>query len=369
MLTPFPRPLTTSIAAFIAALTLTLSLTASASASKTMQIGISDEGVTQRTPALIPTVIPQWKQMGMDVARVMIVWSYVAPDPEDGVEPNGFNAADPNDPRYNWGPVDQTINQLRASGIEPVVAVTGPGPIWGSSDPTFEDQRYKPDPQQFAEFATAAAKRYGADVDRWLIWNEPNVNQWLQPQQSCVKGVCVPIAPDAVPRDRARDLPGDQGRRPGLDGDRRHARAARSDAGEHARQRAPADVHARVRLRRREAAAGAQEQVLQERLQGADGGRLRVPSARHAVRAQPALPEQGRGQPRRLRPAAAEDARRHPEVGPLPQRRQQDQEVRHLLHRVRLPDQPARPLPGRLDAPSSSTGSRRARTCPGASRA
>ena len=87
MLTPFPRPLTTSIAALVAALALTLALAPAASASKTMQIGISDEGVTQRTPSLIPTVIPQWKQIGMDVSRVMIVWSYVAPDPEDSVEP------------------------------------------------------------------------------------------------------------------------------------------------------------------------------------------------------------------------------------------------------------------------------------------
>jgi hypothetical protein len=195
MLTPFPRSVTTSIAALCAALALILALAGPASASKTMQVGISDEGVTQRTPALIPEVIPQWKQMGMDVARVMIVWSYVAPDPEDGIQPNGFDASDPNDPRYNWGVIDQTMNQLRASGIEPVVAVTGPGPIWGSSEPSFEDQRYKPDPKKFAEFATAAAKRYGSQVDRWLIWNEPNVNTWLQPQQTCVKGKCVPAAP------------------------------------------------------------------------------------------------------------------------------------------------------------------------------
>lgn len=195
MLTPSPRSLTPSIVAIAAALSSILALAPSAFASKTMQIGISDEGVTQRTPALIPTVIPQWKQMGMDVARVMIVWSYVAPDAEDSVEPNGFDASNPNDPRYNWGPVDQTMNQLRASGIEPVIAITGPGPIWGSSEPAFEDQRYKPDPQRFAEFATAAAKRYGPQADRWLIWNEPNVNTWLQPQQACAKGVCVPAAP------------------------------------------------------------------------------------------------------------------------------------------------------------------------------
>ncbi len=187
------RLLTTLIAALAAVLSLTLA--GPASASKSMQIGISDEGVTQRTPSLIPTVIPQWKSMGMDVARVMVIWSYVAPDHEDAIEPLGFDASNPNDPRYRWDVIDQTMNQLRASGIEPVVAVTGPGPIWGSEDPAFEDPRYKPDPKKFAEFATAVAKRYGSQVDRWLIWNEPNVNTWLQPQQACSKGKCVPAAP------------------------------------------------------------------------------------------------------------------------------------------------------------------------------
>ena len=160
-----------------------------------MQIGISDEGVTQRTPSLIPEVIPEWKKIGMDVARVLVIWSYVAPDPEDAIEPLGFDATDPNDPRYRWDVIDQTMNQLRAVGIEPVVAVTGPGPIWGSKVPSFEDGRYKPDPKKFADFATAVAKRYGAQVDRWLIWNEPNVNTWLQPQQDCARGKCVPAAP------------------------------------------------------------------------------------------------------------------------------------------------------------------------------
>ena len=85
--------------------------------------------------------------------------------------------------------------QLKASGIEPVVAVTGPGPIWASQEKSREDQRYKPDPAKFAEFAGAVAKRYGADVNRWLIWNEPNVSSWLLPQQSCKGSKCEPAAP------------------------------------------------------------------------------------------------------------------------------------------------------------------------------
>jgi hypothetical protein len=172
-----------------------LALPAGAQASRTMQVGISDEGVTQRQTSLGAQVIPQWKSVGMDVARVMIIWSYVAPDSEEVTQPSGFDPTNPDDPRYNWTAIDQTMAQLKASGIEPVVAVTGPGPIWASQEKSREDQRYKPDPAKFADFAGAVAKRYGADVNRWLIWNEPNVSSWLLPQQSCKGSKCEPAAP------------------------------------------------------------------------------------------------------------------------------------------------------------------------------
>lgn len=172
-----------------------LALAAPAAASNSMQVGMSDEGVTQRAPGLGPSVIPEWKAVGVDVARVMVIWSYVAPDTSSRSQPTGFDPTDPNDPRYSWGAVDETMDALRAAGIEPVVAVTGPGPLWGSRFPSKGNQRYKPDTAKFADFATAVARRYGPSVDRWLIWNEPNVNSWLQPQQTCVKRRCVPAAP------------------------------------------------------------------------------------------------------------------------------------------------------------------------------
>jgi hypothetical protein len=74
--------------------------------------------------------------------------------------------------------------------------VTGPAPLWASRSPARRDPRYKPKPDAFAEFAHAVAARYGARVDRYLIWNEPNQHGWLQPQSHCVRrGLCVPVAP------------------------------------------------------------------------------------------------------------------------------------------------------------------------------
>ena len=44
-----------------------------------MRFGIADDGITQRTPELAAEVVPEWKATGMDAARVLVIWSYVAP--------------------------------------------------------------------------------------------------------------------------------------------------------------------------------------------------------------------------------------------------------------------------------------------------
>ena len=35
------------------------------------------------------------------------------------------------------------------------------------------------------EFAGEVAARYGDRVDRYILWNEPNLGGWLRPQASC----------------------------------------------------------------------------------------------------------------------------------------------------------------------------------------
>ncbi len=176
-------------------LVLALGVAGPASASKTMQIGISDDGVTQRTPSLAPEVIPQWRSTGVDVARVLVIWSYVAPNADSVSQPPASMPPTPNDPGYNWGVVDQTIDLLVANGIEPIVTVTGPGPVWGSQVPSQRSSRYKPDPTKFAQFAKAVATRYADRVNQYILWNEPNIDQWLQPQNDCVGTKCTPAAP------------------------------------------------------------------------------------------------------------------------------------------------------------------------------
>ena len=91
--------------------------------------------------------------------------------------------------------MDRTINQLRAAGIKPVITITGPGPIWASSVPSMRDSRYKPDAAKFAVFARAVAQRYADATDQYILWNEPNIDQWLKPQSDCIGKRCTPAAP------------------------------------------------------------------------------------------------------------------------------------------------------------------------------
>ena len=68
-----------------------------------------------------------------------------------------------------------------------MLTITGPGPVWASPTPAKHNPRWKPQATDYADFARAVATRYGTQVDRYLIWNEPNQQGWLQPQWQCDK--------------------------------------------------------------------------------------------------------------------------------------------------------------------------------------
>ena len=179
-------------------------------ASGEMQVGIAGDGVTRRDEALTPDTVRKWQQAGVDVTRVVAAWNLVAPDADSPTPPDGFDASDPDDPAYDWSAVDGTVSLLLDRGIEPILSITGPGPVWGSQDPTRKDGRYRPDPQLFARFASAVASRYSGRVTRFLLWSEPNSAATLRPQFSCRRRQCLPVSPDlyrglwqaAVPRVR-----------------------------------------------------------------------------------------------------------------------------------------------------------------------
>jgi len=152
-------------------------------------VGISDPVITGPTPGLLEAVAPKWRAAGIDIASVTANWREIAPDKDAAVAPQGSA-------RYDWADLDRVISVLRSNKLEPLLTITGPGPLWTSSDPSRGSARYRPDPALFAAFAAAVAERYGAQVERYIIWTEPNTGDQLRPQSFCSRGRCSPRSPE-----------------------------------------------------------------------------------------------------------------------------------------------------------------------------
>jgi hypothetical protein len=140
------------------------------------------------------------------MVRVNLTWSQVAPN-----EPApGFNPADPASPGYNWSVVDASVRNLTSQGLEVLLNITG-APAWAEgpgAPPGVQPGTWRPDPAQFASFATATAIRYdgrfpdplhpGAFLPRvryWQAWNEPNLDYYLSPQWTRVGNRWAPSSP------------------------------------------------------------------------------------------------------------------------------------------------------------------------------
>ena len=170
-----------------------LAAPASAPASGRVEIGMEDERLLLSDPWQAPAAVAAWRELGVDVVRLHAGWARIAPAGRR--RPRGFRGRDHRDRRYQWGALDRAIGLVRANGMRVMLTVTGPGPTWTSRQRPKKRGAYKPDPRAFAAFAHAAAVRYGDDVDRYLIWNEPNLT--LAPRRECSGSPrrCVPVAP------------------------------------------------------------------------------------------------------------------------------------------------------------------------------
>ena len=67
-------------------------------------------------------------------------------------------------------------------GIKLQLTITGPAPASATADHKIGGNR--PDPVKFAAFARAVAAHFKGRVDRYSIWNEPNLSAWLSPSKS-----------------------------------------------------------------------------------------------------------------------------------------------------------------------------------------
>ncbi len=161
-----------------------------------LHTGIAADGLLLAgDPAEADEAVADWKRLGVDRVRLQVPWSRVAPDPAALSAPAGFNGANPDDPGYRWDAVDAAVRRLDRAGIEPILMVNGPPPLWASSEPGLQNVRWQPQAWRFGEFAAAVAARFGSVADEYILWNEPNLPLWLQPQARCVKRSCTPVSP------------------------------------------------------------------------------------------------------------------------------------------------------------------------------
>jgi hypothetical protein len=178
-----------------------------ASASSTMLTGIADENVLNNAlpngtdvPSAVPggqdETVAKWKASGVQDVRMFAQWNKLVPAAilQKRKMPEGFDPTDP--ASYDFSGLDAKIDLVRKHDMGITLVVTGAGPVWGSQEPARGNGLYKPDPAKFGQFAAAVAKHVAERVDRYIIWNEPNLATWLRPQWGCTSADnCTPASP------------------------------------------------------------------------------------------------------------------------------------------------------------------------------
>lgn len=173
-------------------ITLFVLVPAHAASAKKTEVGITDDRILMPGGTRADQAVAEWKKLGVDNVRIFAQWGKIAPK----TKPAGFNGADPAASGYAWGFLDGAVTRVRNAGMNVTLTITGPGPLWSSSRPGLHRPAYKPKPGAYRAFATAVARRYGAQVNRYILWNEPNIYTWLAPTSTCKRGRCTPTSPN-----------------------------------------------------------------------------------------------------------------------------------------------------------------------------
>ncbi|MDO9409800.1 hypothetical protein [Patulibacter sp.] len=168
---------------------------APAQASRSVVTTMADDAVLNGTHGDPAPIVAQWRDAGVRNVRLFAQWSHLAPEVGATRPPAGFGGT--GDVPYELAALDRKIDLVRRNGMTVTLVVTGPGPVWGSLDPSRRNGRWRPSPARFGAFARAVARHVTGRVDDWIVWNEPNVATWLQPQNTCVRGRCAPASPHA----------------------------------------------------------------------------------------------------------------------------------------------------------------------------
>jgi hypothetical protein len=166
--------------AIVVAALLTGFTTTSAYGAKHMEIAVQDDNVLFGGFYSTPQVgLRLAQKLHTSRVRANVVWSYVVGSK------NSRKRKAPKHIKYNWSGYDLLIANARPYGIKVQLVLTGPAPAWATGN--HKRGVYKPKARAFKAFASAAAKHFKGNVDRYSIWNEPNYRGWLAPMKSSPK--------------------------------------------------------------------------------------------------------------------------------------------------------------------------------------
>ena len=137
-------------------------------------LGSSDDPTVART-----------RDTGVNFVRINMEWRGVAPS----LPSASFDPTNPADPEYQWADYDARITAAVRHGLQPYLTIYA-APDWAQRGPpaTPYANSYMPDPNAFAQFALAVARRYSGTFDGlprvryYQAWNEPNISLYLVPQ-------------------------------------------------------------------------------------------------------------------------------------------------------------------------------------------
>jgi hypothetical protein len=117
-------------------------------------------------------------RIGASVMRLLVHWNQVAPE-------RPTRPADPFDPAYNFGDVDEAVSTARAANMQVLLTLYGT-PRWANRGRGVNVMPSRV--LDFRRFAQAIASRYSGRFEEhptvrfWSIWNEPNLQRFLKPQ-------------------------------------------------------------------------------------------------------------------------------------------------------------------------------------------
>ena len=122
---------------------------------------MEDEGLLLSNPQPRRRAVINWSHLGVDVVRIHARWWEIAPQTDAGAEAVRLQRRTDAE-GYNWAPLDTAVATVRATGMRVMLTITGPGPLWASTDPGKHNPRWIPRASDYADFARAVATRYAA---------------------------------------------------------------------------------------------------------------------------------------------------------------------------------------------------------------